>query len=100
MTGELRWSITLIGLAIAISSAVGVFLPAGHRWAILLPMLAGIGVGIAGLAIGTPDLNEPHADEAFQQVFLDSSIGGFVTVLAGLAFVWLRAQPTADAVRT
>ena len=95
MSAELRWSVTLIGLAIAVSGAVGVFLPSGHRWAVLLPMLAGIGVGIAGLAIGMPDVSEPHADTAFEQVFLDSSVAGFLTVIAGLVFVWLRAQPEA-----
>ena len=93
MSDELRWSIALIGLALAAAGAVGVFVPPGHRWAVLLPLLAGTGIGIAGLALGTPDPNEFHASKAYERVFLQCTIAGFITVVAGLTFVWLRARP-------
>ena len=93
MSDSLRWSIALIGLAIALAAAVGIFLPTGHRWAFLLPLLAGAGIGIAGLALGSPDPNGPHANQEYEQLFLRSTIAGFVTVAAGLAAVWLRARP-------
>jgi hypothetical protein len=92
MSDQIRWSVTLIGLAVAIASGVGVFLPLGQRFAVLLPLLAGLGIGIAGLAIGSPDINEPHADRAYEQLFFESSVAGFVTVIAGLVVLWLRAQ--------
>ncbi len=57
----MRWSITLIRLAIALAGAMGVLLPTGHRWAVLLPLLAGLGIGIAGLAFGSPDINDVHS---------------------------------------
>lgn len=92
MPDTIRWSITLIGLAIALAAAVGVFLPTGHRWAILLPLLAGIGIGVAGLAFGSPDINEVHSDHKYETLFFQSSVAGFVTVVAGLLAVWFRAS--------
>jgi hypothetical protein len=92
MSDTIRWSITLIGIAVAIASGVGVFLPTGQRFAVLLPLLAGLGIGIAGLAIGSPDLSEPHADTAYEQLFFESTVAGFITVIAGLVVLWLRAQ--------
>jgi hypothetical protein len=100
MSDELRWSIALIGLALAAAGAVGVFVPPCHRWAVLLPLLAGTGIGIAGLAIGTPDPNEVHSSRAFEQVFFQSTVAGFVTVVAGLTFVWLRDRPAIPHVPT
>ena len=93
MSDSLRWSIALIGLAIALAPGVGIFLPTGQRWAVLLPLLAGAGIGIAGLALGSPDPNEFHSSNAYEQAFLRATVAGFVTVVAGLAAVWLRAQP-------
>ena len=93
MSDSLRWSIALIGLAIALAPGVGIFLPTGERWAVLLPLIAGAGIGIAGLALGATDPNGPHANQEYEHVFLRSSIAGFVTVVAGLAAVWLRARP-------
>ena len=89
----MRWSIALIGLALALAPGVGVFLPRGERWAILLPLIAGAGVGIASLALGTPDMNDPNSNQAFERVFLWSSIAGFFTVCLGLLAVWFRARP-------
>jgi hypothetical protein len=93
MSDELRWSIALIGLALTAAGAVGLLVPSGHRWAVLLPLLAGTGIGIAGLALGSPDPNEFHAAHAYERVFFQSTVAGFVTVVAGLTLVWLRARP-------
>jgi NhaP-type Na+/H+ or K+/H+ antiporter len=94
MSDAMRWSITLIGLALALAGGVGVFLPRGERWAILLPLIAGAGVGIASLALGTPDMNDSTSSQAFERVFLWSSIAGFITVCLGLVAVWFRARPS------
>jgi hypothetical protein len=93
MSDALRWSIALIGFALAVAAGVGVFLPRGERWAILLPLIAGAGVGIASLALGTPDPNEVHSSQTYERVFLWSSIAGFITVCLGLGAVWFRARP-------
>jgi drug/metabolite transporter (DMT)-like permease len=90
MSETVRWSIILIGLAIAVAGAMGVFLPRGQRWAVLLPLLAGFGIGIVGIAIGSPDINETPSSNRYEDVFLLSSVAGFVAVAAGLAAVWLR----------
>ena len=93
MPDEMRWSFVLIGLAIAAAGAVGVLLPSGQRWAVLLPLIAGMGVGIIGLALGAPGPHDSDNERAYEQVFLWSSIAGFATVAVGLALVWLRATP-------
>ena len=53
----MQWSFILMGVAIAAAGAVGVFLPQGYRWAVLLPLIAGTGVGIVGLAVGGPEMS-------------------------------------------
>jgi hypothetical protein len=97
MSDAMRWSIALIGLAIAISAGVGVFLPRGERWAVLLPLIAGAGIGIAWLALAAPDPNEVSRSQPYERAFLWSSLAGFLTVCGGLASVWLRARPPATA---
>jgi hypothetical protein len=89
----MRWAIALIGLALAIGAGVGVFLPRGDRWAVLLPLIAGAGVGIASLALASPDTNEVHRSDAYERVFLWSSIAGFIVVCCGLLALWFRARP-------
>jgi hypothetical protein len=98
MSDAMRWSIALIGLALAISAGVGVYLPRGERWAILLPLIAGAGVGIASLALASPDANEANGSDAYERVFLWCSIAGFIVVCCGLVAVWLRARPAIGSV--
>jgi len=97
MSDAMRWSIALIGIALAISAGVGIVLPRGERWAVLLPLIAGAGVGIASLALAMPDPNEVQRSQPFERVFLWSSVAGFLTVCGGLAALWLRARQTATA---
>jgi hypothetical protein len=59
---------------------------------VLLPLLAGTGVGIAGLAIGLPELESAQNDTTFWRVFFESSVAGFLTVAGGLTAIWLRAR--------
>ena len=77
---EITTSLFLIGAALALAGVVGVFQPPGHRGGVLLALLAGIGVGIAGLALSWSSLENGN-DHEFWRVFLNSSIAGFITVL-------------------
>ena len=85
-------SLFLIGAALALAGGVGVFLPSGDRAPVLLALLAGTGVGIAGLALGS----SAYADgdnQSWWHVFFASSIAGFAMVTAGLGVAWRRAHP-------
>jgi len=89
MPATMQWSIALIGIAITGAGLVGAYLPRGDRWAVLLPLLAGAGVGVAVLALGTPE-SESNAD--WWRLFLEGSIVGFLTVAAGLALLIVRSN--------
>ena len=88
-------SLFLVGAALALAGGFGILLPPGQRAAVLLALLAGIGVGIAGLAAGWPSYADRIAADAFMRTFFVSSIVGFATVVAGLVLAWRRAQPRA-----
>jgi uncharacterized membrane protein HdeD (DUF308 family) len=85
-------SLLLIGAALAIAGVVGLFLPPGTRAGVVLPLLAGIGVGIAGIAIGTSFV-QTGGREDFWRVFFVSSIAGFMAVVVGLGVLWRRSRP-------
>ena len=85
-------SLLLIGVALALAGVVGLFLPPGSRAGVLLALLAGIGVGLAGIAIGSSSLENGDAAE-FWHTFFISSIAGFITVVAGLTVLWQRSRP-------
>jgi peptidoglycan/LPS O-acetylase OafA/YrhL len=90
MPATMQWSIALIGIAITGAGMVGAYLPRGDRWAVLLPLLAGAGVGIAVLALGMPEGNQSNDD--WWQLFLEASVVGFLTVAAGLALLITRSN--------
>jgi Na+/proline symporter len=90
MPATMQWSFALIGIAIAGAGLVGAYLPRGDRWAVLLPLVAGAGVGIAVLAFGVSETNQSNNEQ--MQVFLEASIAGFVTVAAGLALLTARSN--------
>jgi hypothetical protein len=90
MPATMQWSIALIGIAITGAGLVGAYLPRGDRWAVLLPLLAGAGVGVAVLALGTPESDQSNADR--WRLFLEGSIVGFLTVAAGLALLIVRSN--------
>jgi hypothetical protein len=81
----------LIGMALTLSAVVGVLQPPGHRSGALLALLAGTGVGISALALSWSAF-ETARDDAFLRVFFNSSIAGFVTVVAVLTLAWRRAR--------
>ena len=85
-------SMFLIGAALAASGVTGVLLPAGNRAGVVLALLAGAGVGIAGLALGSPAFGDDDAN-AMWRVFFLSSIAGSVTVVLCLVLAWRRARP-------
>jgi ABC-type Mn2+/Zn2+ transport system permease subunit len=39
-------------------------------------------------------MNDSTSSQAFERVFLWSSIAGFITVCLGLVAVWFRARPS------
>lgn len=84
-------SMFLIGAALALAGGVGMFLPPGYRAGVLLALLAGTGVGIAGIAVGSSGFADGAAED-FWRVFFISSIAGFATVAAGLVVAWRRAE--------
>jgi hypothetical protein len=93
----MQWSFILIGAAIAAAGAAGVFLPPGYRWAVLLPVIAGTGVGIVGLAVGGPEISNAKSDDVMWRVFFEASVAGFVTVVAGLAILVARSLKRSEA---
>src|SRR3954466_5487802 len=90
MPATMQWSFALIGIAIAGAGLVGAYLPRGDRWAVLLPLVAGAGVGIAVLAFGVSEANQSNNEQ--MQVFLEASIAGFVTVAGGLVLLTARSN--------
>jgi hypothetical protein len=84
-------SLFLIGAAIALAGFFGLFLPRGYRSGVVLALVAGAGVGIAGIALGSSSFSDGDP-EAFVRVFFGSSVVGFATVAAGLATAWWRAR--------
>ena len=88
---QIPTSLFLIGAALALAGIVGVFQPPGHRGGVLLALLAGIGVGISGLALSWSSLENGN-DHDFWRVFLNSSIAGFITVIGALVATWWRGH--------
>jgi hypothetical protein len=91
MPATMQWSFALIGIAIAGAGLVGAYLPRGDRWAVLLPLIAGAGVGIAFLALGQPENGNQSYDEQ-SRLFFEGSVAGFLTVAAGLALLIARSH--------
>ena len=89
----------LIGSALALAGIFGVLQPPGHRSGVLFALLAGIGVGIGGLALNWSTLQKGQDDE-FWRVFFNCSIAGFVTVVAVLILAWHRARPRTASLRS
>jgi uncharacterized membrane protein HdeD (DUF308 family) len=85
-------SMLLIGAALALAGVVGLFLPPGSRASVLLALLAGTGVGIAGMAIGTSFVQIGEQEELWH-VFFISSVAGFIAVIVGLSVLWQRSRP-------
>jgi hypothetical protein len=84
-------SLFLIGAALVLAGFFGIFLPRGSRAGVVLSLVAGAGVGIAGVALGSSAFSDGDPD-AFFRVFFDSSVAGFLTVVAGLVASWWRAH--------
>jgi NADH:ubiquinone oxidoreductase subunit 6 (subunit J) len=91
-------SMFLIGLSLALAAVVGVLQPPSHRATVLLALLGGIGVGITGLALSWSTLQNAKNDDLWR-VFFNSSIAGFVAVVAVLAMAWRRARPRTSSSR-
>jgi len=84
-------SMFLIGAALALAGGFGLFLPPGSRAGVVLALLAGAGVGIAGLALGSSSFAN-GSSEGWWRVFFISSIAGFATVVTALTVAWRRVR--------
>jgi len=91
METTMPWSWALIGIAIAGAGLVGAYLPRGDRWAVLLPLLAGAGIGIAVVGLGT-SWDGGQSNDDWWRVFFEGSIAGFLTVAGGLTLLLARSH--------
>jgi hypothetical protein len=91
METTMPWSWALIGIAIAGAGLVGAYLPRGDRWAVLLPLLAGAGIGIAVVGLGT-SWDGGRSNDDWWRVFFEGSIAGFLTVASGLTLLVARSH--------
>jgi hypothetical protein len=94
MSNTLTIALTLIGLAPVIVAVVGISLPPGERLASLLALVAGAGVGVVTLVIGTRIVTETGPPQ--ERVFLVGSILGFLATIGTLALLHraTRRPPT------
>ena len=77
---------------LALAGGLGLFLSQGSRAGVVLALLAGAGVGIAGLALGSSSFASGDPRD-WWRVFFISSIAGFATVATALTVTWRRARP-------
>ena len=92
---EMTIAMSLIGLAGVATAGVGVLLPPGERLASLLALVAGAGVGIVALAIGSRIVGP---DGSYETLFLVASILGFAGTILALALLWwaVRRHPAGE----
>lgn len=76
----------LVGIGAIAAGVVGVLLPPHHRFAALLALVTGAGIGVVVLAFGVEENAGNEGD-----VFLVGAALGLATVVVTLAAVWRRA---------
>jgi len=81
------WGSIFIGAGAVVAGVIGIVLPARHRFAALLALVVGAGVGVAALAVGTHSVSNP--DDA-ASAFLVASVLGFVSVVVTSGILWVR----------
>lgn len=91
-----RWvtlGVVFMGLGGVAAGLVGVGLPEGRRLGALFALIAGAGVGVMVLGLGSlaDDSNEPS-----EFTFFLGSVLGFVVVCVALWLVWARARASGD----
>ena len=91
----ISWAMVLIGLGTASAGGVGLFLPAGQRLAVALPLVLGAGLGIASLFL--LQLAGRFGDpESVARAFLIASGVGLAAVVGGLAVLVGRARASVE----
>lgn len=81
MEDELMMSaFVVIGLTVVATAVVGVGLPATQRLAVVLPLIAGAGAGVASLAIAFIVIPDSASPTTFAAGFLISSVLGAAVV--------------------
>ena len=75
---ELVWmsAFVVIGATAVWTAASGIDLPAGERLTALLPLVAGAGAGLAGLAVAMIAIPDDASDVTYAAGFLAASIVG------------------------
>ena len=94
---ELTIAFSLIGAAAVVTAVVGAMMATGDRLSALLALVAGAGVGVASLAIGSR-IVDPTTDA--EPLFLVASILGFIATVLTLVLLWRvmrRTEPTSSA---
>jgi len=89
---EMTIAFCLMGLPALLAAGAALRLPAGERLGALLALVAGGGVGLIALAIGSSIADVDG--EGGETVFLVASILGFVTTTATLGVLAARSRRT------
>ena len=85
---EMAIAFSLIGLGGVVTAAAGVLLPPGERLTALLALVAGGGVGVIALAIGSAIVE----DDGYETVWLVASVLGFAMTTAISAILLASAR--------
>jgi hypothetical protein len=83
-------AVTMMGLGGVVGGLVGIGLPEGRRLGALFTLVAGAGVGLAALGLGTLIRGE---GEPSASTFFLASLFGFGTVCVAARTVWRRSAP-------
>ena len=90
---ELSVAYSLIGLGGVLTAAAGLLLPPGERLTAVLALVAGGGVGVIALAIGSSFVDD---SSSFETLFLVASILGFVATTVTAALLLRAPRHGAD----
>jgi hypothetical protein len=84
------WSLALIGVAAIAVAVVGALMPPGTRLEVLLSLLAGAGVGVAGFAAGLLAGLDAVSSTVLTRLFFVATCLGGAAVAIVLVVVWRR----------
>ena len=87
----LAWAMISIGVGIAAAGGVGLVLSPGHRFAVVLALVLGAGVGIASV-FALMLMGDFESPEQGSRSFLIASALGLVAVIGGLAALVRRSR--------
>jgi len=87
----ISWAMVMIGAGAAAAGGAGIFLPAGHRLSVALPLVFGAGVGVASffVLLLSRGFDDPDVGAS---AFLIASIIGLTAVIGGLGLLFRRVR--------